>query len=153
MKPLPVYVSGASAEHARVRKWADALEKTGAVKLTHRWFEDAADWTGRDAAHPHATRVQLAQEELRGIREARVYWLLLPSNMAGGSIFEWGWAAGFCEAQRNRRGLQRGPRIIVSGPNFADTIFSSLAERYELDVHGYQAVLAYAKAKRAAGEP
>lgn len=148
MRPLPVYVSGASIEHARVRKWADALEKTGAVRLTHRWFEDAAEWTGRDALHAHATRVQLAQDELRGIREARVYWLLLPANVAGGSMFEWGYA--YAGSRKAGNALI----TIVSGHNVADTIFSSLAhEAFENDVQGYQAVLAHAKAKRAAGEP
>lgn len=139
MKPLPVYVSGASAEHARVRKWADALEETGAVRLTHRWFEDAAEWTGRDASHAHETRVQLAQDELRGIRAARVYWLLLPATMSGGSMFEWGYA------YAGSRKLGNSLTVIVSGPNVPDTIFSALAhETYELDVHGYQAVLAHA---------
>jgi hypothetical protein len=143
---LPVYVSGASAEHARVRKWADALEKSGAVKLTHRWFEDAAKWTGSDALHPHETRLQLAQEELRGIRAARVYWLILPATMAGGSMFEWGYA------YAGSRKLGNSLTTIVSGPNVADTIFSSLAhEAYEMDVQGYQSVLAHAK--RAAGTP
>ena len=148
MKPLPVYLAGASAEHARVRKWADALEKTGAVRLTHRWYEDASEWTGRDALVSHETRVQLAQDALRGIRASRLYWLLLPANMAGGSMFEWGYA--YAGSRRVGNSL----RTIVSGQNAQDTIFSSLAhETHELDVQGYQSILAHAKAMRAAGEP
>lgn len=144
MKSLPLYLAGASAELRRVRKWADALEKSTAVRITHRWFEDAHTWAGRDAEQVAKDAAMHASGCLQGVLDARVLWLLLPASLAGGSLVEFGYAL----AQRK---VRPPLRIVASGADVRRTIFTSLAdEMHELDVHAFQSILQLAN-RRAAG--
>lgn len=144
MRPLSLYLAGASAELHRVRKWADALEKSSAVRITHRWFDDAHVWAGSDAQQTLADAVRHANGCLDGMRSARLLWLLLPASLAGGSLVEFGFAL----AQRKGRPALR---TIASGTDVRRTIFTALAdEQHELDVHAFQSILQHAN-RRAAG--
>lgn len=142
MKPMPLYISGASIEHARVRKWADALEKSKLIQITHRWFEGAEKWAGRDRKHTSAARLQLSLDELGAIRKSSLFWLLLPAQLAGGSMIEFGFALGRLEAPL---------RVVASGAGLKHTIFTTLAhEQHDLDVHAFQSILRHAT-RRTAG--
>lgn len=144
MKKLPIYIAGASSELTRVRKWADAIEKSGTARVTLRWFDGAESWAGRDAHVPLDVHEAASANCLQAIREARLFWLLLPASVAGGAVIEYGFALG-------HHGRKGRIRTIVSGTNLRRTVFSARAdETYELDVHAFQSVLRHAT-QRAAG--
>lgn len=145
MKPLSLYLAGASAELHRVRKWADALEKSSAVRITHRWFDDAHVWAGSDAKQTLEDAITHANGCLDGMRSARLLWLLLPASLAGGSLIEFGYALA------HRRKTRPSLRTIASGTDVRRTIFTALAdEQHEMDVHAFQSILQHAN-RRAAG--
>ena len=112
---MKVYVAGAYGERlTRVRPMIDRLQATGIVEITH-------DWTRVEApAVPESDmssdfRRRCVGDDLRGVRSADVFWLMVPPYGEGaGCWVEMGHALHKC-------------RIIVSGPYRERSIFTELA--------------------------
>jgi hypothetical protein len=138
---INVYLSGASREAKRVRMWADKLEQTGRMRITHKWFADAEKWAGQDAkTQRELTREEVAKiatEDLDGVAAADIVWMLWPKAPTIGAYVELGAAL-----ERKRMlaeiagvpsiGPFALPRIIITGPGFADSIFSALVDYREI---------------------
>jgi hypothetical protein len=69
---LRVYLGGPSRELPRVRHYATALESTGAVMLTSRWFDGAEEWAGRDSLLEDAEQLRRLRANLSAMRRADV---------------------------------------------------------------------------------
>ncbi len=127
-----LYVAGASLEIPRVRHWSAALERSGLVTLTHRWWEclTVDGVNGRDL--PREQQRLLAEADTRGVREADVVWLLYPRTYSTGTHFELGYAYAL------------GKAIVVTGVEARRCIFPSLVEHCDDDRDGFASVLALA---------
>lgn len=113
MKPATVYLAGCSHDAARVRHYADALERAG-IAVTDRWFDTAHEWAGQDATRDPQTQATIAEGHLTAILfSSALWWLYYPQK--SGSWVEAGIALGV------------GVAVVVSGPGCDDTLFSSLA--------------------------
>lgn len=110
-----IYLAAASAEHARVASIADVLDRSELIQLPDRWWETAADWTGRDAEWSRDESHRIATEHLRAMRECHLVWLLFPQKPSFGALFEFGHA------------FLRKP-VFVTGPGATRTVYTALAD-------------------------
>jgi hypothetical protein len=138
-----VYVAGSSLQLERVKAAMTALRTAGHT-VTHDWVA-AVEAAG--SAHPvDATEDQKtawARDDLRGIVEAEVFWLLMPSQMSFGATFELGYAV--CESfyrfmfKRAAPATTTALRVVVSGV-WGGHIFDSLVHaQYDRDDHALEA--------------
>jgi hypothetical protein len=142
-QPVLVYVAGASREHERVKRWADALVRSERVALSLRWFDDAAHWAGRDHHLPLAEQRPFADRAELAIRASRIFWMLWPEQLSPGSFIEYGYALA------HRFHVARAHDVVVSGPGSARSIFAAAADyRNESDPLACEHVLALAERHR-----
>ncbi|HEX6239984.1 MAG TPA: hypothetical protein VFZ61_03785 [Polyangiales bacterium] len=113
---IPVYVAGASRELPRVQRYVELLESSGLVQITHRWFDAVAAWgVGRDAELTLEQQANHAADDLTGVMDAALVWVLWPENHSAGAFIEFGFAYG------------RAIPLVVSGAKASQCIFSALA--------------------------
>jgi hypothetical protein len=110
-----VYLAGASAEHWRAEIVAEMLERSGIISLPDRWWETAAEWTGRDHEWSREESKRIALEHVRHMRECQLVWLLFPEKPSLGALFEFGHA------------FLRRP-VLVTGPGAMRTVYTALAD-------------------------
>jgi hypothetical protein len=111
---MKIYVCGGSSELDAVSARMQQLRETGHT-ITHDWtanVRSVGDANPRTATHEQ--RSQWAADDLRGIEEASLVWVMLPIKPSFGCAFEAGAAVG------------AGTRVIISG-DWRATIFSSQA--------------------------
>jgi hypothetical protein len=122
-----VYVAGASAERAEVAKYIERLRKAGA-EITHDWVADIEASGGlANVGLTPAQRLEYALVDLEGVRDADIFWLLLPSGSTIGAWVELGAAITWGMTRNQATDGQSGkPHTIVSGDNVDRTIFTSL---------------------------
>lgn len=116
-----VYVAGSSAQLDRVKSVMVQLRALG-HKVTHDWpsLVEAVGTANPPDAELNQRRAW-ATEDLDGVYEADVLWLLMPANEPSfGAGVEFGYA------------LARGLPIVVSGCHSA-SIFTALAVCYDRD--------------------
>jgi hypothetical protein len=124
VKPLSVYVAGASSERAeRAQPVIGALSKAG-FTITHDWTA-AVDMHGANNEHGTLTPEELAacaHADLWGVKAADVFVLLAPQKASTGAWAELGVA------------LMSGCRVYVAG-KCEQCIFTWLpqCERFETD--------------------
>lgn len=125
MKPVAVYLSGASREAMRVQTMALRLGKAtdGMAQIADRWFDGADAWSGKDDTHPREAQVYFAEEHERAIRASRLFWLLWPRKASYGALYELGYAA----AHRHHAMAPRLP-LVVSGKGCSQTIYTGAAD-------------------------
>lgn len=122
-----IYIAGSSKEIDRAKAAARALEKEfpkNEVVITHRWW-NVIDKRG--AANPADAefheRMIWAHDDLRGVEDADVVWLLMPppeSETIGAY-----WEAGYADAL--------GIDLVISGPMLERTIFTARGACYNTD--------------------
>lgn len=131
-RPLQVYVAGAWVEkETRSKVWMARLRERGII-ITHDWtVHEVASTVCTDAMLPDGERIKRATEDLWGVRNADLIWLLAPIERgASGAWTEFGIALG------------REIPIVVSGPTWQRTIFTSLAQAgYEHDDSAFDKIV------------
>jgi len=133
-----VYVGGPSRELDRVRHCVDALEESGLVVLTSRWFDSAEEWAGRDELLDDAEQCSRARSNFAAIRRAAIVWILWPeTSQSEGASGEVGCAVAHCWHVGAAR-----QRLVVSGRRVRSSIGTALADkRFESDGAALQHVL------------
>lgn len=120
---MKAYLAGASAELELCKHWRDRLRAAG-VEITHDWIatiEAVGDANPADASREQ--RAKWADEDLDGVANADVFWLLMPPPGRGwGAGVELGYAVG-------RKDYGTHVTIVVSGDD-SHTIFGGLAPHY-----------------------
>lgn len=139
---VPVFISGASREGHRAWSVARHLEATGLVHVVDRWFDDAALWCGRDAERTRDAQDAIAREHAVNIRQARIFWLLYPTQPSLGAFVELG------QALMRRDHEEPGwHRVVVTGLGCSNTVYTAPADyRDECDALGLREVLRLAHA-------
>ena len=138
--PVLVYLAGASREHERVKRWAHAIDRARCLEVSHRWFEDAETWHGKDHELTRARARDIAQEDERHIRASRIFWLLWPIELRPGAFIELGHA--LC----HRFHVGRSYDVIVSGAGCCSSIFTASADfRDDSDELAFDALLQLAR--------
>lgn len=123
---ISVYLSGASSERARVDHYADLIRRHPDMALVSTWHQSSS--LGKDALLPTQDQRNVAQVDLGEVYRSQVVFCLAPSR--GNSIGAWV-ELGFA--------IAHSKRLIVSGPDCADSIFTALAHaRYFDDADGYR---------------
>jgi len=118
-----IYIAGSSQELARAlaaAERADSLTKglsaAGHLEITNRWWDTIlkrGDANPVDA--PFHERMKYAQEDLQGVRDADILWLLYPTpGLRSVGCF---WEAGYADAL--------GLEVIISGPGQESSIFTT----------------------------
>lgn len=144
-----VYVAGASREHERVRKWANALSLADHIALTLTWWEGAEAWAGRDEVLPlHAQRPFAAKCE-GAIRASRIFWMLWPeTELTAGAFIELGYALS------TRFHAGRHFDVIISGLTCTRSIFTASADyRSDSDALAFDQVLRFGRRHQAEPDP
>ncbi len=120
-RPLRVYVAGSSRELDRVRLAMDKLRFAG-VAITHDWTDSVLEvGSANPEGATQADRAQWAWEDLRGVKDADILWVLWPDYVSAGACVELGYA------------FALNKRVIISGGSPGQSIFTSLGEYYDTD--------------------
>lgn len=117
---MRVYIAASSGDIERV-KWAmEALRYRGHV-VTHDWVAEVEkNGEGNPAQATPYQRECWAQDDLEGIDNCDVFWLLMPDDPSFGA----GWESGYAYSE--------GKRMVVSGA-FEKSIFPALVNCYRFD--------------------
>ncbi len=124
-------------------KWIARLRGKG-IAITHDWtVDELASTVDTDAKLPLGARERRAKDDLNGVARADVLWLLAPTKRgASGAWTEFGYALGMRHAQREMSTTDKPLVIVVSGPTWQRTIFTSQADFGHLrDEVAYEHVL------------
>lgn len=122
-----IYIAGSSRQIERAKAAARALAKEfpgGEVTITHRWW-DIVEKVGE--ANPvdaqFHERMCWAADDLKGVEDADVVWLLMPPKELPciGAY----WEAGYADAL--------GIDLVISGPDLERTIFTARGCCYDTD--------------------
>ncbi len=126
-----IYIAGSSSDMTRIRRWMATLQEFNAgelavaaapgIELTHDWV---AVIEKRGEANPVATfheRASWAGDDLSGVREADLLWVLMPPGQSDGCF----WEAGYADAL--------GKEVVISGVNHERTIFTARGCCFEHD--------------------
>jgi hypothetical protein len=112
---MRIYVAASSKELGRA-KWAmDAVRKLG-HDITHDWVQCVEEeGEANPASASYTQRANWAEDDLCGVQEADVLWLLMPESEGFGAAVELGYALS-----------KPYKRVVVSGCH-ERTIFTALA--------------------------
>lgn len=127
-----VYVAGSSKELERCSNWIEQLQQEG-IEVTYNWVPAVTrELSGEEVYRDFQLR-SFARNDLRGVDEANLVWLLAPTTShTRGAWVEMGYA------------LALGRRIVVSPPvSTSGMIFARLQGVVECDTDelAYQWVL------------
>lgn len=117
---MRIYVAGSSRQLERVKAAMAALRSLGHT-ITHDWValvEEYGEANPVDAAT--STMRRWAADDLAGVYNADMVWLLMPETEGFGAAVEMGYA------------IAHGVPVIVSGAH-ARSVFTSLASCYDRD--------------------
>jgi nucleoside 2-deoxyribosyltransferase len=109
---VKVYVAGASAERSEVSKYMQLLRDAG-IEITLDWIA-VIDAQG-GAANEGMTGVQrhkAAKDDLKGVSDADIVWLIVPNNYSAGAWVELGYALGI-------------DKTVIASGNYERSIFTS----------------------------
>lgn len=139
---LHVYVAGSWAEKERARAWIEKLRAAG-VRITHDWT--SKEETDNEVLLCDEERDQRAVDCLNGMDGAQVIWIL-PSSSFGGWA-ELGYALGRCRFDDDGDGEPSSLKIIVSGPTYQQTIFTTQADAaFDEDAPAFDCIINHAAA-------
>lgn len=127
-----IYIAGSSSDLDRVRKWMATVQEFSAgemtvaaapgIELTHNWVASIERAGGANPVNvSFHERASWAADDLIGVREADLLWVLMPPGISDGAM----WEAGYANAL--------GKELIISGPNTERTIFTARACCFETD--------------------
>jgi hypothetical protein len=118
---MKIYICGGSSEMDLIADLMKKLRDMGHT-ITHDWvatIRSVGEANPRDVSHK--TRAGWSDDDLRGVSDASLVWVVLPKKTSFGCAFEAGYAVGM------------GEHVIMSG-DWRATIFSSRAES-RFDTH------------------
>lgn len=142
---VKVYVSASSQERQRARCCLDHVRESPELELTHDWLI-VMEETEADGAPTPAHLQNCAQNDLEGVTEADVFWLLLPESPSVGAWVELGWALAI-------RSMHEQVRIITSGPG-NQNLFTLLSDvHFETDLEALEFIKTFARDLEPAGTP
>lgn len=113
-----VFLAGASSEHERITRIAQALWSTNLVELPFPWWLTASTWSGRDEERSLDEQRGIAAEAMWSLCRSHCFWLIMPQQPTRGAWFELGMAVR----------LRPAVRVIVSGPGSSSSIYTSQAD-------------------------
>jgi nucleoside 2-deoxyribosyltransferase len=116
-----IYVAASSDQLERAKAAIEALQANGHV-VTHDWtiaVEEHGTANPRDATVEQ--RAAWATDDLTGVHDADILWLLMPGQGGFGAAVELGYA------------LAHGRPIVVSGGDPMRSIFTAFATVYDRD--------------------
>lgn len=120
LRPLRVYVAGSSAELERAR-WAMSALDGYSIEVTHDWVSSVEEvGSANPAEATDDERLAWADDDLSGVYQADVLWLLMPKQGSIGAYVELGLA------------IALGMPIVISGDH-ERSIFTVFGERFEQD--------------------
>ena len=125
---MKIYVAGASKEIDMVERYIRILRDTGHV-ITVDWCAEirkVGDANPRDL--PREENAKFAEDDLSGVRQADLFWLLIPQSNSAGCWIEFGYACAM------RRRPISSPEIFVSG-DYGRSIFCALKGVHCYDSH------------------
>jgi hypothetical protein len=115
-----VYVAGASRELERCQKWIALLNGEG-IRVTYDWTKPVEKYGSEGSAlEAHQLRM-FARNDLRGIDDADIVWVLAPEATTVGAWVELGYAI-----NRFTMPGYGNKRIVISPPISARVIFARL---------------------------
>jgi len=114
MKPLQVYVAGASADRAAIARHIQDLTLSRMVEVTLDWTAVMANVAKPDSDLTEEERNRYARQDLEAIDAASVFWLVIPNSKSVGAWVELGYA------------IARNKLIITSGDHAS--IFTSQSQ-------------------------
>lgn len=132
-----IYIAGSSQELARALEVSDKVDAMaasfkghGQLEITNRWWQTVLDrGCANPVEAPFHERMKYASDDLLGVREADILWLLYPTpGLRSVGCF---WEAGFADAL--------GIEVIISGPGQESSIFTTRGASFATD----DAALAY----------
>lgn len=123
---MRVYVAGASREMDRCAAAMALVRELGGT-ITCDWVEAIRAHGPANEGMTDEDRRSFATEDLKGVSDADVLWLLAPEGASAGAWTELGFALAL-RSTRARLDPARPMRIVVSGPASARSIFSALAD-------------------------
>ena len=113
-----IYVAASSAEIARAEDASSFVRKWPGLTLTSHWIDCIQEVGESNPDTTDETRRAWSEEDLERVLSSDWFWVLLPKEPTRGLWFEWG----FAWAHRIR--------IVTSGPNRSQSIFTSLSHRH-----------------------
>lgn len=118
-----IYIAGSSSDLARVKRWQarvaeftakEVAEGHSGIEITHDWV---AAIEARGEANPQYDtvydRLAWANDDLRGVRESNLLWVLMPPGQSDGAMYETGYAHAM------------DIPVVFSGPGCTRTIFTA----------------------------
>ena len=124
---MKFYLAGASAEAAQVKALAEWVRRFGG-EITVAWWDSVLASKVHDRYLTEEARVEFAGQDLIGVLDADVLWLVVPEERGVGAWVEFGFVLGCSASDPAKR-----HRIIVSG-DWKKSIFTSLAHD-KFDAH------------------
>jgi hypothetical protein len=129
---MKIYVMGSSNELELCKRMMDRLREVG-YTIAHDWVADVEKNGGGNPAHlTDVQAARYAEQDLKAIETADIYWFILPETVTRGAWVEFGYILGFQNAKWESEGLKTSP-IIVSG-NKVQSIFTRLCSKH-YDTH------------------
>lgn len=116
-----IYVAGASAELAMIQGFMAKLRASDKFSVTYDWTVDVAKHGSTGEGLTREERRGHAAKDIEGVREADLFWMLVPSGRGVGAWVELGAAiirSHDCDVK---------PGIVVSGD--LSCIFTELADK------------------------
>lgn len=124
---MRVYVAGASREMDRCAAAMALVRELGGT-ITCDWVEAIrASGSPANEGKTDEERRADATEDLKGVSDADVLWLLAPEGTSAGAWTELGYALALRSTTRHHES-GRPLRIVVSGRASARSIFAALAD-------------------------
>ncbi len=112
---MKIYVAASSKELERAKAAMAAVEALGHT-ISHDWVKCVEEeGEANPVSATHTQRANWAEDDLAGVQEADVLWLLMPEDAGFGAGVEFGYALS-----------KPWKRIVVSGA-FERSIFPALA--------------------------
>lgn len=122
---MKLYIAGASAEAERCKALGEWCRRFG-HEITVAWWDAVLAAKTHDRDLTEEARIEFAGQDLVGVLDADLFWIVVPEERGVGAWVEFGFAIG-SSAQRPKQ------RIIVSG-DWKKSIFTSLAHD-KFDTH------------------
>ena len=124
---VSVYVAASSNDLDRAEQWTTVLRLLG-ITVTSTWIPEVRAHGGGNP--PDATkqeRRQWAYNDLCGVEEADILWVLMPPGRSDGAFVELGYA------------LKANKTVVTSGAY--TSIFGDLVDNYAQDVWAFAQIL------------
>lgn len=133
---MVIYLAASSAEMDRVRAVVAMVEEynktakpAAKIELAARWWDViSARGDANPVDAPFHERLKYANDDLDGVRQAEVLWLLFPG--IGRNSIGCFWEAGVAD--------ERGTEIVISGPGQERSIFTARGSSYAEDASAFE---------------